>query len=258
MSLFSLEGKVALVTGGAQGLGRMIAEGLLNAGARVYITSRKADVCHAAAAELGPECHALPGDAGTPEGIIDIVAAFRAAGEQALNVLVNNAGRTWGAPIESFPDRAWPGVMAVNVQAPFRIMQECLPLLSAAALPNDPARVINIGSVASSVVNDLNAYSYVASKAALQQLSKQVAADLVDRNITVNTITPGFFPTSMTSHMRDEDHALEARIPMKRLGAASDIAGVSVFLSSRASAYVTGIDLAVDGGLSGAQKVRFS
>lgn len=251
-SLFSLTGKVALVTGGAQGLGRMIAQGLIDAGASVYITSRKTDICEAAAAEMGKSCHALPGDAGTPEGIADLVQRFRDRGERKLDILVNNAGRTWGAPIDSFPDKAWPGVMAVNVQAPFRIIQETLPELEAAGSAHDPARVINIGSIAGVAANTLNAYSYVASKAAIHQLSKQLACDLVDRHITVNVIQPGYFPTSMTAHLRDApDPASELQIPMRRMGQPQDIAGAIVFLSSRAGAYVTGIELPVDGGILG-------
>lgn len=250
--LFSLTGKVALVTGGAQGLGRMIAQGLIDAGAVVYITSRKADICEAAAAQMGPACRALSGDAGSPEGITDLARRFRAAGENKLHIIVNNAGRTWGAPFEAFPDKGWPGVMAVNVQAPFRLVQELLPELQAAGNADDPAHVINIGSIAGNCVNDLNAYSYVASKAALHQLSKQMAADLIDRHINVNVLVPGYFPTSMTAHLReDPDAGLERKIPMRRLGRPDDIVGGVVFLASRASAYVTGIELPVDGGLVG-------
>lgn len=249
-ALFSLEGKVALVTGGAQGLGRMIAQGLIDAGARVYITSRKADICEEAAATIGAV--ALPGDAGNPEGIADIAVRFRAAGESTLHILVNNAGRTWGAPIESFPDKAWPGVMAVNVQAPFRNLQEFLPELEKAGTAGDPARVINVGSIAGDMATDLNAYSYTASKAAIHQLSRQLAADLVGRNINVNVLVPGYFPTSMTAHLRDDpQYGLEKKVPMHRLGTPGDIAGAAVFLSSRASAYVTGIELPVDGGILG-------
>ena len=251
--LFSLAGKVALVTGGAQGLGRMIAAGLVDAGAEVHITSRKADACAATAAELGPNCHALPGDAGSPEGIVDLVGRFRER-QGALHILVNNAGRTWGAPFEQFPDRGWPGVMAVNVQAPFRLLQELLPELERGASAEDPARVLNIGSVAGKQVNDLDAYSYVASKAAIHQLSRQLAADLMARHINVNAIVPGYFPTSMTAHLRDDPaHSahLLAKIPMRRLGTPADIAGAVVFLSSRAGSYVTGAELPVDGGILG-------
>ena len=250
--LFSLTGKVALVTGGARGLGRMIAEGLIGAGARAYITSRDTDACEATARELGPSCLALPGDAGSVEGIVSLATRFRDHRENELHILVNNAGRTWGSPIDRFPDKAWPGVLAVNVQAPFRLIQEMLPELEAAGTADDPALIINIGSVAGARANDLEAYSYGASKAALHHLSRQLARDLLGRHITVNAVLPGFFPTAMTAHLRDGPEAnAQARVPVGRLGRPDDIAGAVIFLSSRAGAYVTGIELPVDGGLLG-------
>lgn len=253
--LFSLQGKTALVTGGAQGLGRMIAEGLISAGARVYITSRKPEICESAAAELAQQgdCRALPGDAGDPEGMRNIAQRFRDAEGGALHLLVNNAGKTWGAPIESFPDKAWTSVMGVNVQGPFTAVQALLPELSAGASATDPARVINIGSIAGIKTTPLQAYSYGASKAALHFLTKQLASDLVARHITVNAIAPGYFPTSMTAHLKDDpDAGLEKQVPMRRLGTPEDIVGAIVFLSSRAGAYVTGAVLPVDGGMVGA------
>lgn len=251
-TLFSLSGKTALVTGGARGLGRMIAEGLLSAGANVYITSRNAHDCTTAAEQMGSACVALPGDAGSPDGIAALGAAFRRSHAKTLNILVNNAGKTWGAPIESFPDKAWAAVMAVNVQAPFRMAQEFLSELAASAKAGDPSRVINIGSIAGIRTTDLNAYSYAASKAAITHLSRQMARDLADRNIAVNTVQPGYFPTSMTAHLRDTpDAKLEGQIPMKRLGNTSDIAGAIIFLASRAGAYITGSSISVDGGIHG-------
>jgi NAD(P)-dependent dehydrogenase (short-subunit alcohol dehydrogenase family) len=253
--LFSLSGKKALVTGGAQGLGRMIAEGLLRAGATVAITSRKADICEAAADEMSPlgTCVPLPADLSTPEAAVDLVARYRAAlGE--CHILVNNAGKTWGGSVDTFPDKAWPGVMAVNVQTPFTMIRELLPELSAAGASLDPARIINIGSVAGMKTEKLQAYSYAASKAAVHMLSRDLAGDLAERNITVNAVIPGFFPTKMTAHMRDEDEVdpkLLAHIPMKRLGTPEDIAGIVVFLCSRAGAYVTGAQIPVDGGVVG-------
>ena len=247
---FSLAGKVALITGGARGLGRMIAEGFVEAGARVFITSRTGELCEAAAKEIG--AIALPGDAGSPDGIATLGERFRKHGEERLHILVNNAGRTWGAPLDDFPDRAWASVLAVNVQAPFRLTQEVLPQLEAAAVAKDPARIINIGSVAGAVTNTLNAYSYIASKAALHQLSRQMARDLAPRRINVNALLPGFFATSMTAHLRAEPgQALEAQIPMGRLGEPEDIAGAAIFLAGPAGAYLTGIELPVDGGLTG-------
>ncbi len=254
--LFDLTGKRALVTGGAQGLGRMIAEGLLRAGARVAITSRKPDICAQAAAEMstiGP-CMAFPADLSTPEAAVDLVERYRAA-EDGLDILVNNAGKTWGAPIDSFPDKAWAGVMAINVQTPFKLAQLLLPELAASGAGGDPARIINIGSVAGARIEPLQAYSYTASKAAIHMLTRQMAADLADRNITVNAVLPGFFPTSMTAHLREDDGTpkgvIDGHIPLRRLGRPDDIAGLIVFLSSRAGAYVTGAEIPVDGGIVG-------
>ncbi|KUR76686.1 SDR family oxidoreductase [Novosphingobium sp. Fuku2-ISO-50] len=255
-ALFDLSGKFALVTGGAQGLGRMIAEGLLRAGATVAITSRKADACEAAAAEMAAlgRCIALPCDLSSPEAAVDLAGRVRAACGGKLHVIVNNAGKTWGGPVDSFPDKAWPGVMMVNVQAPFTLLRELLPELEAAATPDDPARVINIGSVAGKVTERLSAYSYSASKAAIHMLSRDLAGDLAARNINVNAVMPGFFPTRMTAHMRDAedvDPKVLAHIPMHRMGRADEIAGTIVFLASRAGGYITGAEIPVDGGLVG-------
>lgn len=253
--LFSLAGKSALVTGGAQGLGRMIAEGLLRAGATVAITSRKADICEAAASEMSVlgNCIPLPADLSTPEAAVDLVARYRTA-VGACHILVNNAGKTWGGEIDSFPDKAWPGVMAVNVQTPFTMVRELLPELGAAGTADDPARIINIGSVAGMKTERLSAYSYAASKAAVHMMTRDLAGDLAARNITVNAVIPGFFPTRMTAHMRDEDNVdagLLAHIPLGRLGKPDDIAGIIIFLCSRAGAYVTGAQIPVDGGVVG-------
>ena len=254
--LFDLTGKIALVTGGAQGLGRMMAEGLLRAGATVAITSRKADICEAAAKEMSAlgRCVALPADLSTPEAAVDLAARFRAALGAKLHILVNNAGKTWGGSIDTFPDKAWPGVMAVNVQAPFTLVRELLPELTAAGSADDPARVINIGSVAGATTAGLEAYSYAASKAAVHMLSRDLAGDLASRHINVNAVMPGYFPTSMTAHMRDAetvDPGLLAKIPMRRMGRADEIAGIVVFLSSRGGAYITGAQIPVDGGVIG-------
>ncbi|MFP5433636.1 MAG: SDR family oxidoreductase [Alphaproteobacteria bacterium] len=253
--LFSLAGKKAIVTGGARGLGRMIAEGLLRAGATVAITSRKADICEAAASEMGAlgTCIPLPADLSTPEAAVDLVARYRDA-VGACHILVNNAGKTWGGEIDSFPDKAWPGVMAVNVQTPFTMVRELLPELGAAGTDDDPARIINIGSVAGMKTERLSAYSYAASKAAVHMMTRDLAGDLAARNITVNAVIPGFFPTKMTAHMRDDDSVdagLLAHIPLGRLGKPDDIAGIVVFLCSRAGAYVTGAQIPVDGGVVG-------
>lgn len=254
--LFDLTGKLAVVTGGANGLGRMIAEGLLHAGASVVITSRKADACRQAEAEMAVlgACQAIQADFSEPAGADDFATRFGAR-HDGLHLLVNNAGKTWGAPLEDFPDKAWPSVMAINVQVPFKLIQCLLPMLERAARPGDPARIVNVGSVAGLVVEPLRAYSYSASKAALHQLGSQLAGELAPRNITVNTLVPGYFPTTMTGHLKDSDGApagmLAGRIPLGRFGDAADIAGAVQFLASRAGAYVTGSQLVVDGGLSG-------
>jgi NAD(P)-dependent dehydrogenase (short-subunit alcohol dehydrogenase family) len=254
-NLFDIRGKTALVTGGAQGLGRMIAAAMVKAGAHVLITSRTPEVCEAAAREMSDSgwCQGIPSDLSTPDGTAALAAQLRSRVEQ-LDVLINNAGKSWGAPIESFPDKAWQGVMTVNVQAPFSLVREVLGLLTAAASSDNPARVINIGSLAGLAVERLNAYSYGASKAALHHLSRMLAADLAERCITVNAIVPGYFPTKMTAHIRSEEHArqeLLARVPLGRLGTPEDIAGLCIFLASRAGAYITGAVIPVDGGMSG-------
>lgn len=253
--LFRLDNKIALVTGGAQGLGRMIAEGLLRAGATVAITSRNADICKQAADEMSAwgRCVPMPADLSTPEAAVELANRFREELCQC-HILVNNAGKTWGGDIDSFPDKAWPSVMSVNVQTPFTLVRELLSDLGAVGTPDDPARIINIGSIAGVKTEKLKAYSYAASKAAIHMLTRDLAGDLADRNITVNAVIPGYFPTKMTAHMRDEDEvnpALLSHIPMKRLGRAEDIAGTVIFLCSRAGGYVTGTLLPVDGGLVG-------
>jgi NAD(P)-dependent dehydrogenase (short-subunit alcohol dehydrogenase family) len=253
--LFGLEHKTALVTGGAQGMGRMIAEGLVRAGAKVYITSRKPDICDNTARELSQlgTCLAIAADLNTPEAIVALANEVKSR-EPRLNVLINNAGRTWGAPLESFPDKAWAPVMAVNVQGPFTLVRELLPLLGAAATAEDPARIINIGSLAGLRAERLSAYSYAASKAALHHLSRTLAAELAERHITVNCVVPGYFPTQMTAHIRKDDaetRKLLERVPLGRLGEADDIAGACIYLSSRAGRYITGAEIVLDGGMSG-------
>jgi NAD(P)-dependent dehydrogenase (short-subunit alcohol dehydrogenase family) len=256
-NLFDVAGKVVLVTGGAQGLGRMIAEGFVRAGCRVYISSRHADAASATAEELGKigSCEWFTADLSSPEGVKTLATAFSAR-EPRLHVLVNNAGRTWSAPLESFPDRGWAGVMTVNVQAPFTLARDLLASLKAAASAADPARIINIGSIGGERIDGVSAFSYLASKAAVHHLSRAMAAHLAREFITVNAIAPGFFQTKMTAAF-SEDPELYARtlkrIPLKRPGAPSDIAGLCIFLASLASAYITGSVIPVDGGMHGCQ-----
>ena len=197
--LFSLEGKTALVTGGANGMGRMIVEGLTAAGARVLLTSRKAADAEGAAKDIGKGAIGIAADLTSADGCAALVARVQSECDK-LEILVNNAGRTWGNQLEEFPDRGWDSVWPINVQTPFRLVRDLLPQLKAGAREGDPGRVINIGSVAGKAVEPLRAYSYIASKAAIHHLSRALAADLVAYNINVNTIVPGYFPTHMTDH----------------------------------------------------------
>lgn len=256
-SLFDIKEKIVLITGGAQGMGYMIAEGMVKAGAKVYITSRKQSACDEAVAALSQfgECAGITTDLDTPGAIKALAEHFNAC-ESQLDVLINNAGRTWGAPLESFPDSAWEPVMAVNVQGPFTLIRDLLPLLQASGIINeeDPARIINIGSIAGKLVEPIAAYSYFASKAAIHHLTHVLAADLAPHNITVNAVVPGYFPTKMTAHIRNEEDSMAAfksRIPLGRLGTHQDITGICIYLSSRAGSYVTGGEHIIDGGLYG-------
>lgn len=254
-TLFDIRDKVVLITGGVHGLGRMIAEGMLRAGAKVYVTSRKTDAAQTAQRELCElgDCVAIAADLAAPGASIALANDIKSR-EPHLHALINNAGKTWGAPLEQFPDKAWDPVFAVNVQGPFTLVRELLPLLAAAGSQEDPARVINIGSLAGSVVERIGAFSYSASKAAIHHLSRVLAAELAERHITVNVVVPGYFPTPMTAHIRKDDteaNKLIARIPLARFGDKDDIAGLCIFLCSRAGRYVTGSELYVDGGMSG-------
>ena len=254
-ALFDVSGKCVIVTGGAQGLGGMIAEGFVKAGARVIITSRTAATCEKTAKEFGEfgDCIPMQADLSTVEGTIDLANRI-VARESRIDVLVNNAGKTWGAPIESFPDSAWQDVMGINVQTPFTLVREFLPLLKASATAEDPSRIINIGSLTALVAEKLQAYSYAASKAAIHHLTKVLAADLAEYSITANVVAPGYFPTRMMAHIRNDENRFQElgrRIPLTRVGTPEDIAGACIFLASRAGAYVTGVELPIDGGLSG-------
>lgn len=251
--LFSVRGKVAVVTGGSRGIGLMIARGFVEAGARVYVSARKAEACNAAAAELSQigECIAVPADVGTLAGAMHLAEEVSKR-EKALHVLVNNAGATWGAPLEEFPDSGWDKILGVNVKGVFHLTVKLLPLLRQAAKKEDPARVINIGSIDGLRVPHFENFSYSASKAAVHMLTRHLAATLVKENINVNAIAPGLFPSKMTQFVFEglgEEGATQT-IPMGRAGRQDDIAGACIFLSSRAGSYLSGAVIPVDGGVS--------
>jgi NAD(P)-dependent dehydrogenase (short-subunit alcohol dehydrogenase family) len=250
--LFSVAGKTALVTGATGGIGLMIATGLIRAGARVFITGRRAETLESALESLRPhgEVTGFNLDVSTSEGV-DELSGLLALRESGLDILVNNAGTTWGAPVEKFPDKAWASVMGVNVQAPFMLTQRLLPLLERAGEMRGPARIVNIGSVFGITPDVSLAYSYGASKAAIHHLTRILARDLCGRGINVNAIAPGLFPSKMTAFIsRDSElnASVMAAIPMGRPGTPEDIVGAVRFLCSRAGSYVTGVVLPVDGG----------
>jgi NAD(P)-dependent dehydrogenase (short-subunit alcohol dehydrogenase family) len=250
--LFSIEGKVALVTGGSRGIGLMIARGFVEAGARVYISARKADACQAAAEELSKHgvCVALPADLST-EAEARRLAEALAAREPALHVLVNNAGANWGAPLAEFPDSAWDKLLALNVKAIFHLTRALLPQLEKAASREDPARVINIGSIDGLHVPALETYAYSTSKAAVHHLTRVLAKKLAPRKITVNAVAPGPFESKMMAQtLRDFGEMIVESCPLKRIGEPEDMAGVAIYLASRAGAYVTGAVIPIDGGMS--------
>jgi len=253
-NLFDVTGKVALVTGGSRGIGEMIAEGFVANGVKTYISSRKAEACDATAARLSEqgECISIPADLSTSEGISALVDAIKSR-EDKLDILVNNAGATWGAPIEEFPEAAWDKVMDINVKSPFFLTQALLPLLEKAASAEDPSRIIMVGSVDGLNVNKLPTFSYGPSKAAVHHLTRTLASHLADRNITANAIAPGPFPSKMMAHTLDTmGERIRQGVPLKRIGEPGDMAGTAIYLSSKASSYVTGVVIPVDGGVIGA------
>jgi NAD(P)-dependent dehydrogenase (short-subunit alcohol dehydrogenase family) len=250
--LFDISAKTALVTGGSRGIGLMIARGYVEAGARVYISSRKADVCDEVATELSKigTCVSLPADLAS-EGECERLAAEITAHEPALNILVNNAGATWGAPLADYPADAWDKVMTLNAKAPFLLTRALVPQLEAAGTPDDPARVINIGSIDGIQVPLLETYAYSTSKAAIHQLTRHLARQLGPRNITVNAVAPGPFESKMmAATLRDFGDSIARSSPLGRIGRPDDMAGVAIYLASRAGAYVTGAVIPVDGGIA--------
>ncbi len=250
--LFSITGKTAVVTGGSRGIGLMIARGFVEAGAKVYISSRKKDVCDRVAAELSKSgtCISAPADLGTEAGA-RALADEVAAREPALHILVNNAGANWGAPLAEYPDGAWDKVLALNVKSIFHLTRAMLPLLEKAARADDPARVINIGSIDGLKVPLLETYAYSASKAAVHHLTRVLAIQLAPRHITVNAVAPGPFESKMMAETLDRfGDAIRASCPLGRIGRPDDMAGVAIYLASRAGAYLTGVVIPVDGGIT--------
>ena len=252
--LFSLSGKTALVTGGGQGIGRMIAQGLVEAGATVYIASRKLDQCEQTASELSEfgRCHALAADISTEDGCRTLVTAYGDR-EPSLSILVNNSGANWGAPFADYPDAAWDRVMNLNVRGAFTMTKLLTPALSAAATADDPSRVINIGSIHGLHVPEqsLEVYAYAASKAAIHHLTPVLAKRLGSLNITVNALAPGPFESRMMKQTLERmGDQLASMSPLSRIGRGDDIAGAAIFLASRAGSYVTGSVIAIDGGIA--------
>jgi NAD(P)-dependent dehydrogenase (short-subunit alcohol dehydrogenase family) len=253
-TLFGLDGKVAVVTGGSRGIGFMIASGLVANGVRTYITARKAEACDAAAAELSAhgECISIPADLSTADGLASFVAALTER-ESQIDILVNNAGAAWGAPLGEFPEVGFDKVLDINVKAPFMLTQALLPQLRAGATADDPARVIMIGSIDGIRVPFGDNYSYSASKAGVHMLGRHLASHLVKEHITVNSIAPGPFESKMMAYrLADPDsrRMVEASVPRQRIGSPEDVAGTVIFLASRAGAYTTGAVIPVDGGIS--------
>ena len=248
-TLFSLKGRVALITGGSRGIGKMIAAGFIGQGAKVYISSRKAPACEETAAELGPNCIALPMDVGTVAGCKALAAAL-AEREPKLDILVNNAGAAWGAPFEEFPEAGWDKVMDLNVKSPFFLTQACYALLKASGSMAQPAKVINITSIDGIRLNPWDTFSYHASKSSLIYLTRRMAARLIEDQINVTSIAPGAFQSEMNRAARDHAEAVAKRIPNQRIGRDEDMAAAAIYLASRAGDYVVGDTITVDGGVA--------
>jgi len=249
--LFSIEGKIALVTGGTRGIGLMIARGYIEAGVRVYVASRSEEACAETEKELSKlgTCVAIPANLSTQEGCRKLADEIIER-ENKLDILVNNAGANWGAPYSEFPASGWDRVLDLNVKGPFFLTQALTPLLEAAASDGDPSRIINIGSIDGIQVPLLDTYSYSASKAAIHHLTRVLARKLAPK-ITVNAVAPGPFQSKMmAATLENFGDSIVASCPMQRIGKPDDMAGVAIYLASRAGAYVTGSVLPVDGGIS--------
>lgn len=257
-SIFSLEGKTALVTGGATGIGYMITHALVSAGARVYIASRKLDACQKAAeslSDLPGECLAFGADLSREEGVVSLASSISGK-ESELHILVNNSGKSWGAPLDQFPWKAWNDIMSLNVTAPFTLIRELTPLLASTGTAEDPSRVINIGSVMGMEPHGFPAYSYSASKAAIHHVTRYLSNELAAKNITVNAIAPGPFPSGMTAFFVEDEkltRAVTRGVPLGRIGKPDDISGLILCLCGRGGAYMTGTIIPLDGGMNSAR-----
>ena len=251
--LFSIKGKSALITGGSSGIGLMIARGFVEAGATVYISSRKAKVCQEVADELSKigRCFAFPADMNSADDRKALVEEISQR-EGKLSILINNAGANWGAPIEEYSDEAFAKVMSLNVNAVFSLTRDLLPLLENAGSAEEPARVINIGSMDGihvPVVQETGTFGYSASKAAVHHLTKTLAVELGPRNITVNAIAPGFFPSKMTAWVLEQyGENIKAACPLNRIGKPDELIGIAIYLASKAGAYTNGTVTPIDGG----------
>ena len=249
-NLFNLNGKIALVTGGSRGIGAMIAEGFVRNGVKTYISSRKSDPCDKKAKELSKygECISIPADLTDMNEMDKLVTKIKDK-ETKLNILVNNAGAAWGASFDDFPEIGWDKVMDTNVKSVFFLTQKLVDILETSASTSDPSRIINIGSIDGLGIPRAETYSYPASKAAVHQLTKVLANRLANRNINVNAIAPGAFESNMMAHTLEEyGEQIKSSVPRGRIGVPEDMAGASIFLSSKASSYITGSIIPVDGG----------
>ncbi|HEY1837314.1 MAG TPA: SDR family NAD(P)-dependent oxidoreductase [Rhizomicrobium sp.] len=249
--LFDISGKTALVTGGSRGIGLMIAKGFVDAGVKVYISSRDAAACDAAAKQLGNNCIALAHDLGRTEEVHKLAGEIKAR-ENKLDILINNAGAAWAEPLEKYSEKGWDKLMAINLKAVFLLTQALLPLLRAAGTAEDPARVVNIGSIDGLLAPTLESYAYSASKAGVHHLTRHLAKHMAGDHINVNAIAPGPFETKMLAPVLAVSRkAIEQGVPRGRIGNGDDMAGAAIFYCSMASSYITATVLPVDGGLSG-------
>jgi len=272
--LFSVAGRNVLVTGGSRGIGLMIAQGFAQAGANVLLTSRDETACAEAAAHCGPGTRYVASNVSTRQGCEDLAAAVDQMFHGRLDVLINNAGTSWGEPLERTSKKANWGfdkVLDLNVKGMFYLTRACIPLMKrgerdeAASSDNDaggPARIINVGSVAGMVPQEAPTHAYDVSKAAVHQLTRKFAADLAPHNITVNCLAPGFVPSRMSAGLAawgaGNAAALAAKIPLRRMGNADDMAGACIYLASPAASWCTGVILNVDGGTVGAMQIPLS